>query len=96
MNIQTLILGTIVLLGIAIIKKLNQMPTKAEFDALRQEMNDGLNNIADDITRLTDTVATGDLTAEEEAQVFTDLRAVADRIRQIAAVTPEPGGDQPA
>lgn len=77
------------LLGI-IIYKLFKMPTKAEFDALREEMTTGLNNIADDITRLADQGAGGGLTPEEETQLFADFRAVADRIRSIADVTPEP------
>lgn len=79
---------TIGLLGF-IIYKLFNMPTKAEFDTLREEMNTGLNNIADDIVRLTDAVATGDLNPEAEAQVFADFRAIADKIRTIADTTPE-------
>lgn len=79
---------TIGLLGFIIYKIFN-MPTKEEFDALREEMNTGLNNIADDIVRLTDAVATGDLNPEAEAQVFADFRAIADKIRTIADTTPE-------
>jgi hypothetical protein len=83
--------GEIVILSVLglIIYKLFTMPTKAEFDALREEMNTGLNNIADDIVRLTDSVASGELNAEAEAQVFADFRAIADKIRTIADTTPE-------
>lgn len=66
------------------------MATKQEFQAALAEMSTGLDNIAADIKRLTDTLQTGNLTEAEENEVFTQLRAVADRINVIAATTPEP------
>lgn len=66
------------------------MATKADFQAAFTEMTAGLENIAADITRLTDSIQTGNLTEAEETEVFTQLRSVADRINQIAATTPEP------
>lgn len=66
------------------------MATKQEFQAALAEMSTGLDNIAADITRLTDTLQTGNLTEAEENEVFTQLRAVADKINTIAATTPEP------
>lgn len=78
-----------------IIQKLNNMPTKAEFDALRDEFSTAFTNIADDIRRLTEALESGDLTADEEAQVFADLRALADRANAIAGTTPEPPTEPP-
>lgn len=76
-------------------KTLKQMPTKAEFEAALQEVTSSLDNIAADITRLTDQLANGGLTPDEEQEVFTQLRAVADRARAIADVTPETDEPQP-
>jgi hypothetical protein len=73
-----------------IIKKLTKMPTKQEFQDALTEVTTALDNIAADITRLTDQLATGGLTDAEEQEVFTQLRAVADRAKQIADTTPEP------
>lgn len=66
------------------------MPTKVEFDALRDELTSALTNIADDITRLTDALQSGNLTDAEEAAAFADLRGIADRANEIAGRTPEP------
>lgn len=66
------------------------MPTKQEFDALRDEFTGALTNIADDITRLTDALQNGGMSSEEETQAFADLRAIADRANEIAGRTPEP------
>jgi hypothetical protein len=74
-----------------IIKTLNTMATKAEFQAALNEVTASLDNIAADITRLTDQLETGGLTEAEEAEVFTQLRAVADRAKSIADTTPESG-----
>lgn len=76
------------LLGI-IIYKLFNMPTKEEFDAAIADIQSGLNNVADDITRLVEQGQGGDLTADQESEVFNGLLAVAQRIRDIAAVVPE-------
>lgn len=66
------------------------MPTKAEFEAALTEVTTSLENIAADITRLTDQLATGGLSDAEEQEVFAQLRAVADRAKAIADATPEP------
>jgi hypothetical protein len=83
--------GEIVILSVLglIIYKLFNMPTKAEFDAAIADMQTGLNNVADDITRLTEQIGAGGMTDAEEAAALADLQAVAQRIRDIAAVTPE-------
>lgn len=65
------------------------MATKAEWQAAFDEMKSGLNNISDDIARLTQGLTSGDLTADEEAAAFTELRGLADKIKEIAAVTPD-------
>jgi len=84
-------LGEIKQLLHTIIQKLNSMPTKAEFDAALGEIRgsfstqaNALVNISDDITRLTDGLATGDLTPAEEAETFTALRAIADQAKSLA------------
>lgn len=79
----------------SIIKTLTKMPTKAEFEAALTEVTGALENIASDIQRLTDQLATGGLTDAEEQEVFNQLRAVADRAKTIADTTPEPGEPQP-
>lgn len=65
------------------------MATLAEFQQVLSDINAATTNIADDITRLTDQLGTGGLSADEEAQVLTELRAAADRLRTVADVTPE-------
>lgn len=71
------------------------MPTKQEFQDALAEVTGSLDNIAADITRLTDQLQTGGLTDAEEAEVFAQLRAVADRAKAIADTTPEPDAPQP-
>jgi uncharacterized membrane-anchored protein YhcB (DUF1043 family) len=97
-------MGEIKILLKTIIQKLNTMPTKAEFDAAMAEITtafstqaSALVNISDDITRLTEGLATGDLTPEEEAETFTALRSIADQAKSLATQaqaiadrTPEP------
>lgn len=88
-----------ILAGLAVIyrkqrcltQKLLNMPTKEEFDAAFAEIGDSLTNVSEDITQLTDSLAAGDLSAEQEADVFTKLRGVADTIKQIADRTKAPG-----
>jgi hypothetical protein len=75
--------------------KLTNMPTKAEFQQALDEVTSSLENIAADITRLTDQLENGSLSEAEEAEVFTQLRAVADRAKNIADTTPESETPQP-
>lgn len=74
--------------------QLKTMPTKQEFQDALAEVTGSLDNIAADITRLTDQLQTGGLTDAEEAEVFAQLRAVADRAKAIADTTPEPEAPQ--
>jgi hypothetical protein len=69
--------------------KLINMPSKQEFQDALTEVTSSLENIAADITRLTDQLANGGLTDAEEQEVFAALRAVADRAKAIADATPE-------
>lgn len=69
--------------------KLNEMATKAEFEAAFQVVTDALNNIGDDITRLTEQLQDGSLTEAEEADVLAQLTALGDRAKEIAGRTPE-------
>lgn len=75
--------------------KLTNMPTKAEFQQALDEVTSSLENIAADITRLTDQLENGGLNEAEEAEVFTQLRAVADRAKAISDTTPETEEPQP-
>jgi hypothetical protein len=75
--------------------KLTNMPTKAEFQQALDEVTSSLENIAADVTRLTDQLENGGLSEAEEAEVFTQLRAVADRAKAIADTTPESETPQP-
>lgn len=77
-----------------IINRLHIMPTKAEFDSLRDEFTSAFDNIAADITRLTDQLQTGGLSAEEEASVFAEFRALADRAKGIADQTIDPAAPE--
>ena len=71
-----------------ILKKLNNMATKEEFDAAFAEINDATNNIADDITRLTASIGGGLSPADQDA-ALASLNAVAEKLKAIAATTPE-------
>jgi hypothetical protein len=73
-----------------IIKQQLQMATKAEFQQALADVTSALDNIAADITRLTDQLATGNLSDADEQEVFDQLRAVADRARTIADTTVDP------
>lgn len=85
-------------------KTLTLMATREEFQAALAEVTTALDNISADITRLTDQLANGGLTQAEQEEVYDQLRAVAERAKSIAAVTPEevveptptPEGETPA
>lgn len=72
-----------------IIKQLKQVATKIDFDQLRDEINASLVNIGEDITRLTEQLASG-LTSEEETAVLSEFREVAARIKLVADRTADP------
>jgi len=78
----------------SIINKLNTMPTKQEFQEQLTALGDALTNISDDITRLTDSLQSGGLSADEETEVFNQLRGIADTAKQLAdrTVDPSTGG----
>lgn len=65
------------------------MATKEQFQQALADVTAALDNIAADITRLTDQLQTGGLTDAEETEIFDQLRAVADRAKVIADTTPE-------
>lgn len=70
-------------------QKLKNMPTKAEFEAAFGVVTEALNNIGEDITRLTEQLADGSLSEAEEADVLAQLTALGDRAKEIAGRTPE-------
>ncbi len=70
---------------------LKHMPTKADFDAfvaqINQSTNDlgsSLDNIATDITTLTDKLVTGGLTPDETTAVLAEFSGVADKVKSLA------------
>jgi hypothetical protein len=95
LNISSETLKEVLQIVKAINQKLNTMPTKAEFEQALAEVGTALDNIAADITRLTDQLSGGGLTDAEEQEIFTQLRAVADRAKAIADTTPEPTDPEP-
>lgn len=67
------------------------MPTKQEFTTALAEVSTALTNIGDDITRLTDQISnSGGLNEADAQEALTELRALGDRARDLAARTPEP------
>lgn len=74
----------------AINQKLNNVATKQEFQQALADVTSALENIAADIQRLTDQLAQGGLSEADEQEVFTQLRAVADRAKSIADTTIDP------
>jgi len=78
-----------------IIKTLNKMPTKADFEAAFARQSAALQNIADDIRRLTEQQSGGGLTAAEEQEILDKLNAAADQLETLAGQTPEPTEPQP-
>jgi ABC-type transporter Mla subunit MlaD len=66
------------------------MASKAEFQQALADVTSALDNIAADITRLTDQLANGGLSDADEQEIFTQLRAVADRAKSIADTTIDP------
>lgn len=90
LNISSDTQKEILLIVRAINQKINNMPSKQEFQQALADVTAALDNIAADITRLTDQLSTGGLTDAEEQEVFTQLRAVADRAKTIADTTVDP------
>lgn len=95
MNIQDLHIHVHAPDGREILHEIHQlknliMATKQDFQQALADVTSALDNIAADITRLTDQLQNGGLTEAEEGEIFTQLRAVADRAKQIADTTPEP------
>lgn len=70
-------------------KIFNNMPTKSEFDAAFARQSAALQNIADDIRRLTEQQSNGGLTEAEEQSILDQLNAAADQLETLAGQTPE-------
>jgi len=66
-------------------RRLKQMATKEEFDALVQKFNDATNDIAARITALQGQITGAGLSAEAEANVLAELNAVADGLKALGA-----------
>ncbi len=82
--------GQLLEIFLSINQKLSQMPTKADFDAFRDQINqsvtglgDSLANIATDITTLTNRLA-GGLTPDETTAVLAEFGDVASKVQGLA------------
>lgn len=73
-----------------ITKTLSKMPTKEQFDAAFARQSAALQNIADDIRRLTEQQSAGGLSEAEEQGILDQLNAAADQLEALAGQTPEP------
>jgi archaellum component FlaC len=69
--------------------KLSKLMTKQEFKDAIKEITDAVENIANDITTLTDKLEQGGMSDADEQEVFDDLRTLAARAKEIAGRTPE-------
>lgn len=76
-------------------QKLNNVPTKAEFQAVAQEFRDAFLNISNDITRLTDALGNPGLTDAEEAEILAEFRTLAADAKALADRTAEPPTPEP-
>lgn len=66
-------------------RRINQMATKEEFDAVVQKFNEATNEIAARIKALEGTITGAGLSAEAEASVLAELNAVADGLKALGA-----------
>lgn len=64
------------------------MATLEQFQTALADINDATNNIAADIERLAGQIS-GGMTADQEAEVLSQLQGAAERLRAVAATTPE-------
>lgn len=64
--------------------------TKADFEAAFARQSAALQNIADDIRRLTEQQSQGGLTEAEEQGILDQLNSAADQLEALAGQTPEP------
>lgn len=78
----------------AIHKITKNLMTKIDFDSLRAELNESITNIGEDITRLTERLASG-LTEAEEATILEEFREVAARLKLVADRTANPENGTP-
>lgn len=83
--------GPLLEIFLSINQKLNQMPTKADFDAFVASINQStsdlggsLDNIATDITTLTDKLTAGGLSPDETTAVLAEFSGVADKVKSLA------------
>lgn len=70
--------------------KLNNVPTKQQFEAALNEMSASIDNIAADIQRLTEQLQTGGLNEADENDILSQLQAKATQLKAIADTTSEP------
>jgi len=62
----------------------------ADFQAVLQQIRDAGENVAADVETILAQLSAGGLTADEEAQLLVELQGVADRMRGIADIVPDP------
>jgi peptidoglycan hydrolase CwlO-like protein len=71
-----------------VLKKLNNMPTKQEFQAAFDQINEATNNIAADIDRLSSQIGSG-MSEADQQDVLNQLSGISTKLRDIASKTPE-------
>jgi hypothetical protein len=78
-------LGELVTVVQQLQRGLSRMATKADFDGLVVAVNTATNNIATRIAALEAKIASGGLTAEEEANVLSELGSVRTALEALGA-----------
>jgi ABC-type transporter Mla subunit MlaD len=78
-------LGDLVTLVQQLQRKVSTMATKADFDGLVVAVNTATNNIAARIAALEAKIAAGGLTADEEANVLSELGSVRTALEALGA-----------
>lgn len=72
-----------------IIQKLNNMPTKLEFEQAFAEANEATNNIATDIDEILEKLGTSGLTEAEETELLARLKAHTETLKGVASKYPD-------
>lgn len=78
-----------------LIKTINKMPTKAEFEAAFARQSAAILNLADDIRRLLLKQSAGGLSEAEEQEILNKLNGDVDKLEALAGQTPEEEPEPP-
>ena len=77
--------------------KLHQevMANFQEFKTTLDEILGAIDNVADDIQRLSERIAEGGMSAIEESELKEILDSAASKLKLVAAIVPEPAPEEP-